>query len=229
MIVPPVNSNLITDQHNLFAHANCLASPVAVVLKPLHEYAITKRVIISTYQSTSGAGKGPMDELYLQTKSIYEKKPYQNKYFQRGIAFNVIPQVSNILEDGFSYEEFKIIKEIQKIISDEIKIAATSVRVPVMIGHGISLSIEFMKPFSLEGIKTILSQSPGIKISEDHFTTPIEAEGKDDVFVGRIRKDPTVHHGVLMWLVSDNLRRGAALDAVEIAEKIMNNHSKISL
>lgn len=221
LIVPPVNGNLVTNKHQLFAHANCLASPIAVVLKPLHDYATATRVNASTYQSTSGAGKGPMDELYQQTKSVYDGISYENKHFPRQIAFNTIPQVGKILEDGFSYEEFKIIKEVQKIISDSIAIVATSVRVPVMIGHGISLTIEFANKIELQTVKEILSSSPGIKLSQNEYTTPVEVVGNDDVFVGRIRRDPTVFNGILLWLVSDNLHRGAALDAVEISEKIL--------
>ena len=221
LIVPPINGHLITPHHHLFSHANCLASPISVVLKPLHDYAIATRANVSTYQSTSGAGKGAMDELYQQTQNVYEKKPISHQHFQRPIPFNVIPQVSEFLDDGFSYEEFKIMKEIQKIVSPDINIAATSVRVPVMIGHGMSLSIEFQKPINIETVKTILSSSVGVQLSQNHYTTPTETEGKDDVFVGRIRKDPTVPSGILLWLVSDNLRRGAALDEVEMAEIIL--------
>jgi aspartate-semialdehyde dehydrogenase len=162
-----------------------------------------------------------MNELSEQTKHVFEKKPLKIEQFTRQIVFNVIPQVGEILEDRFSYEEFKIIKEIQKIVSDEIKIAATSVRVPVMVGHGISLAIEFAKPVSVEEVKQILSSQKGIKISTDDYTTPVEVEGSDDIFVGRIRRDPTVSHGILLWLVADNLRRGAALDEAEIAERIL--------
>ena len=221
LIVPPVNADLITRSHQLYAHANCLASPISVVLKPLHEYATAKRVLISTYQSVSGAGKRPMNELSEQTKDIFERKPIKIEQFTRQIAFNVIPQVGEILEDGFSYEEFKIIKEIQKIVSDEIKIAATSVRVPVMVGHGISLAIEFAGSISVEDIINILSSRKGVKISSNDYTTSVEVEGSDDVFVGRIRRDPTVSQGILLWLVADNLRRGAALDEAEIAERIL--------
>ncbi len=220
LIVPPVNADLITAQHNLFAAANCLACPISVVLKPLNDYATIQRVLVSTYQSTSGAGKAAMDELYQQTKSIYTGEPYHNNIFARSIAFNVIPQVDQILENGFTYEEIKIIKEVQKIISPNLKIAATAVRVPVMIGHSISLAIEFSKQIDIDEIKVLLAKSPGVQLSLNDYTTPLEVAGKDDVFVGRIRRDPTVDHGLLLWLASDNLRRGAALDAVEMAETI---------
>ncbi len=220
LIVPPVNGDLITMQHNLFSVANCLACPISVVLKPLNNYAIIHRVLVSTYQSTSGAGKGAMDELYQQTKSMYTGEPYQSKYFDKPIAFNVIPQVDKILKDGFSYEEIKITKEVQKIISANLKIVSTAVRVPVMIGHSISLSIEFSKKIDLDDIRMLLSKSPGVQLSLNDYTTPAEVVGKDDVFVGRFRKDPTVDHGLLLWLTSDNLRRVAALDAVEISETV---------
>jgi aspartate-semialdehyde dehydrogenase len=222
LIVPPVNAELITAQTTLIATSNCVACPIAVVLNPLHTYAEAKRIVISTYQSTSGAGKAAMDELYQEAKSIYSGTNFKNQHFSRPIAFNVIPQVDKFAEDGFSYEEIKITKELQKLISPQLKIAATSVRVPVMVGHSISLAIEFAKPIKLDEIKALLAVSPSVKLSEHDYSTPIEIEGKDDVYVGRIRKDPTVDHGLLLWLVSDNLRRGAALDAVEIAEKILS-------
>lgn len=221
LIVPPVNLDLIAPNHNLIAHANCLASPIAVALYPLHQQFKAKRVIVSTYQSVSGAGKASMDELYQETKSVYEGRSFENRHFQRPMAFNLIPQVSEILNDGLSYEEFKIIRELQKIISSDIQIAATSVRVPVMVGHGIALAIEFERSISVEDALAVLSTSKGIEISPNNYTTPREAEGKNSVFVGRIRKDSTVESGLLLWLVSDNLRRGAALDAVEIAERML--------
>jgi len=222
LIVPPVNGHLITHSHRLFAHANCLASPMSLVLTPLHQYATITRVNVSTYQSTSGAGKAAMQALYEETKDYYAAQPVSAKHFPRPIAFNVIPQVSDILEDGFSYEEYKIIQEVQKIVSPSIQIVATSVRVPVMIGHGMSLSIEFEQPVDIDEVKALLSRSPGVTLSENHYTTPLEVQGRDDVFVGRIRRDPSVASGVLAWLVSDNLRRGAALDAIEAAEIIMS-------
>lgn len=221
LIVPPINAGLITAQESLIATANCVACPIAIALKPLHEYAGARRVLVSTYQSTSGAGKAAMDELYQQTKSIYSGVTHPAKHFRQPISFNVIPQIDQFAEDGFSYEEIKIAREVQKLISPNLKIVATSVRVPVMVGHSISLAVEFFKPVNLEEVKTLLSRSPGIQLSADHYSTPLEVEGKDEVFVGRIRKDPTVDHGLLLWLVSDNLRRGAALDAVEIAEQLL--------
>lgn len=221
LIAPPVNSHLITKQQNLYAAPNCIACPISVVLKPLHDYAVVKRVIASTYQSTSGAGKEPMDELQQQTKSLCNGEKYAPRLFPRQIAFNVIPQIDRFLEDGYSHEETKIIKEVHKIISPTIKITTTSVRVPVLIGHSISLSIEFEKSIDLKQIKDLLLKSPGIKLSENHYTTPLEAEGKDDIYVGRLRRDPTIAEGICLWMAFDNLRRGAALDTVEIAEKLI--------
>lgn len=222
LIVPPINIDLVNSSHSLYAIANCVACPVALVLKPLHDVAIVKRVCISTYQSTSGAGKKEMDELYLQTKAYIEGSFYQGELFPRKIAFNVIPQVDKFLDDGFTYEEYKIIKEIQRILSTNIKITITTVRVPVLIGHSIAMFIELSKPFELKQIKELLAASPGIKLSENYHT-PIEVEGKNDVYVGRIRLDSTVDNGLLLWATSDNLRRGAALDMVEIAEKILSS------
>lgn len=221
LIVPPVNLDQVNKDKKLFAHANCVASPAAVVLKVLHDYAVVKRVVLSTYQSTSGAGKSAMDELQEHTQAVLERKKYQTRRFPRPIAFNVIPQVSHILSDGSSHEEFKITKEIQKIISTEIQLAVTSVRVPVVIGHCISMAVEFEKPIDLTEITKKLTENPSIHFDGEDYKTPLEVEGKDEVFVGRVRRDPTVPQGILLWLVSDNLRRGAALDAVEIAEKVV--------
>ena len=161
-----------------------------------------------------------MDELYQQTKSVFSSTPHHNKIFSRPIAFNVIPQIDQFTENDFSAEEIKIAKEVQKLISPRLKIAATSVRVPVMVGHSISLAIEFNQPIQLDEIKALLATSPGLRLSADQFSTPLEVEGQDEVYVGRIRRDPSVEQGLLLWTVSDNLRRGAALDTVEIAERI---------
>lgn len=220
LIVPPVNAHLIDSTHLLYATANCIASPLSIVLKPLHNQWEVSRVIASTYQSTSGAGKEPMDELFDTSKSFLKDEKPLTKLFPRPIAFNVIPQVDKILENGFSNEESKIMKEVQKIISPEIKISATSVRVPVAIGHSMAVSIEFKKAITLDQVYQALALSPGVLISTDHYSTPLEIAGQNEVFVGRLRRDPTVENGVLLWIVSDNLRRGAALDVVEILEKI---------
>lgn len=223
LIVPPVNASLIKPTKMLYATANCLACPISIVLKPLHNYAQIKRVLASTYQSTSGAGKKAMDELYDQTKSTYENRLHPPTHFNRPIAFNVIPQVDNFLEDGSTYEELKIINEIKKIISPAIKIAVTAVRVPVMIGHSISLAVEFANEVNIEKIKNILEFSPGVKLCKNDYCTPLEVAGKNEVYVGRLRQDISTPNGILLWLTSDNLRRGAALDAVEILQILTKN------
>lgn len=221
LVVLPVNGHLVNSEQKQYSTPNCLASPIAVVLKPLHERWHVRRVVASTYQSASGAGKDPMDELFTESSRHLNGQRAETKYFPRPLPFNVIPQVDKILEDGFSYEEFKIIREVQKLVSSEIKIIATAVRVPVGIGHSISLSIEFEKPLELKEVKELLAVSPGIMLSENHYSTPIEVVGQDKVFVGRLRKDPTVENGIALWTAHDNLRRGAALDAVEIAEALL--------
>lgn len=222
LIVAPVNKHLVAiDQSRLYAMANCVSSPISIVLAPLyHRYPI-KRVIATTYQSTSGAGKRSMDELYDETKCKCENTLYERKYFKRPIAFNIIPQIDRFLDDGSTYEEFKIIKEIQKIISNDLAITATAVRVPVLIGHSVALAIEFKQDFTLEDIYALLKQSPSIKISADQYTTPVEVVGSDDVYVGRIRRDHSVPYGLHLWLCSDNLRRGAATDVVEVADELI--------
>lgn len=222
LIVAPVNKSSVSlHKSRLYAIANCVASPISIALAPLHQAFSVKRVMISTYQSTSGAGKKAMDELYWETKNLIEDKLYERTHFPRQIAFNIIPQIDKILDDGFTYEEIKIMREIQKIVSADFAITATSVRVPVMIGHSVSLAVEFDRNFSLTEAKKLLANFPGIKLSEDHYTTPIEVVGSDDVHVGRIRRDPSVPFGLQLWLCSDNLRRGAATDAAEVAEELI--------
>ena len=218
LIVPPVNGFLV-GKHSLYSTANCLASPLSVVLMPLHKKLEVKRVIVTTFQSTSGAGKEPMDELFSSSGKVLMGEAAEAKFFPRPIAFNVIPQVDKICEDGFTGEEHKIAKEVQKIVSGDIAIAATAVRVPVGVGHSMSVAIEFKKTFSIEDVKEILREAPGVVLSED-YATPREIAGQDGVFVGRMRRDPTCENGLMLWLVSDNLRRGAALDAVEVAQLI---------
>jgi aspartate-semialdehyde dehydrogenase len=226
LIVAPVNKHLISIHNSrLYAVANCLASPTSIALAPLQKKWGIKRVNVITYQSVSGAGKQAMDELHQETSSLINKQSFQRSYFKRQIAFNVIPQVGEILADGFTHEEFKIIKEIQKIIADDFPVTATAVRVPVMVGHSIALSIELNKTFDLSDIKQALREYNGLQLSEDNYTTPVEAHGSDKVFVGRIRKDPTIVNGLHLWLCSDNLRRGAATDTVEIVQEVLNQLS----
>ncbi len=222
LIVAPINRDKVNCKTTkLYAMANCVSSPISMVLAPIHQKHAIKRVNASTYQSTSGAGKAAMDELYNETKATCEGKTFTREHFKRQMAFNVLPQIDKFLDDGFTYEEYKIIKEIQKIISTDIAVTATSVRVPVMIGHSVSLSIEFHQDYSLDAIRELLKNTPGVKISADHYTTPIEVVGSDDVFVGRIRRDASTAFGLQLWLCSDNLRRGASTDVVEVAAELI--------
>lgn len=221
LIIPPVNRHLVSIHHKLYAHANCLASPIAVALSPLHQLFGIKRINAVTYQSTSGAGKKSMDECWHETKSVIEQKPYHRTQFQRQIAFNVIPQVGAIQENGFTFEEYKIIHEVRKVLGTEILMTATAVRVPVMIGHSIALNLELQRDFELQQIIELLNAAPHIQMSNNHYSTPIEVAGSDDVFVGRLRRDSSIKNGLHLWLCSDNLRRGAATDAVEIVSELL--------
>ncbi len=222
LIVAPVNGHLIEPKtHRLYSCANCIASPISLVAAPLKSAFGLKRIQATTYQSTSGAGKDPMDELKCETESLLKELPYSRSHFQRQIAFNVIPQIDKIREDGYTNEEHKIIHELQKILGLNFPVTATSVRVPVLIGHSIALSLQLEKPFQLEEVLQLLSSAPHVTISEGHYTTPAEVVGKDSVHVGRIRRDPTLENGLHLWLCSDNLRRGAATDAVEVCENLL--------
>ncbi|CAL7962472.1 Aspartate-semialdehyde dehydrogenase [Alphaproteobacteria bacterium] len=221
LIVPPVNKMLINSRQKIYAHANCLASPIATVIGPLHKYHKIHRVNAVTYQSTSGAGKVAADECWAETCSIVQKMPYERKHFKRQIALNVIPQVGAIRDDSLTSEEYKIIYEIKKIIDQNIAITATAVRVPVLIGHSIALSIEFERTFVVQDIIRILQHAPSVQLSNNDYATPVEVVDSDDVFVGRVRRDTSVESGLHLWLCSDNLRRGAATDAVEITEALL--------
>lgn len=222
LIVAPVNKQLVSiNTSRLYAIANCVASPIALTLAPLHKYSSIKRVVVTTFQSTSGAGKGPMDELYNETRSKFEEKNYPRKYFKHPIAFNIIPQIDKFLEDGSTFEEFKITHEVQKILQVDFPINVTAVRVPVFIGHSASIAIEFNNEINLEEIFTVLGEGTNLKISNNNYSTPIEVVGSDDVYIGRIRRDNTVANGINLWICSDNLHRGAATDAVEVAEEIV--------
>ncbi|MEN9405770.1 MAG: hypothetical protein RLZ12_54 [Bacillota bacterium] len=223
LIVPPVNSDLITTGLRLYAHANCLTSPIATVIAPLHWHRPLSRVQVVTYQSVSGAGKAAMDECFMETKAKINAAPYERSIFNKQIAFNIIPQVGKIREDGFTYEEYKIINELKKVVDQKLHITATAVRVPVLIGHAVAISLEWTEKIDLEqDLLQILEQAPFVKVSSSgNYLTPAEITGKDDVFVGRIRRDPSVLNGVQMWICSDNLRRGAATDAVEISTALL--------
>jgi aspartate-semialdehyde dehydrogenase len=199
---------------------------MVVALKPIHDAAGIKRVVVSTYQSTSGAGKEGMDELLNQTKSFFVNQTLDPKTFTKGIAFNVIPHIDVFLDSGVTKEEWKMMVETQKILDPDIQVNATCVRVPVFIGHSESVNIEFEKPITAERARTILRAAPGVLVIDKRedagYITPVEAAGEDATFVSRIRKDPTVEHGLSLWVVSDNLRKGAALNAIQIAESLIN-------
>lgn len=217
LIVPEVNIEVIRNyKGKIISSPNCIAIPITVVLKPLIKLSGIKRIVLSTYQSTSGAGKKAMDELFNQTKSLYDGKIEQEK---KRIAFNVIPKIGEVLSDGYTSEEEKIINEVKKILNYNIKVAVTSVRVPVFIGHAISAAIEFNSKVCINDIRNILKEAKGISYIESDVVTPIECAGKNNVYVSRLRVDDTVDFGVMMWIVSDNLRKGAALNTIQIAKK----------
>ena len=227
LIVPQVNSkDLSIMKKNIIANPNCSTAQLVIVLNKLHDKFNIKRLIISTYQSTSGAGKKPMDELIKQTKNILDNKKIDIENFTKQIAFNAIPHIDQFSTDGYTKEEIKMIQETNKILNSNIKITATCVRIPVLISHAESVNIEFENEVSVDKIKDILYQSPGCKVIDDRndggYITPIEAEGKNETFISRIRKDNSQKNAINMWIVSDNLLRGAALNAVEIAEAYIN-------
>ena len=229
LIVPQVNSNdLKKIKKNIIANPNCSTAQLVIVLKPLHDLFRIKRVVISTYQSTSGAGKAPMDELIEQTKLSLENKKINSKNFTKQIAFNAIPHIDVFADEGYTKEEVKMIDETKKILDNKIELTATCVRIPVMVSHAESLNIEFEKPFTLEKIREALDGAEGCKVIDERkdggYITPIEAEGKNETFISRIRKDNSNKNTVNLWCVSDNLLRGAALNAVEIAEAFCKNN-----
>ena len=229
LIVPQVNSNdLKKIKKNIIANPNCSTAQLVIVLKPLHDLFKIKRVVISTYQSTSGGGKAPMDELVEQTKLSLENKKINSKNFTKQIAFNAIPHIDVFADEGYTKEEVKMIDETKKILDNKIELTATCVRIPVMVSHAESLNIEFEKQFTLEKIRETLDNADGCKVIDERkdggYITPIEAEGKNETFISRIRKDNSNKNTVNLWCVSDNLLRGAALNAVEIAEAFCKNN-----
>ncbi len=231
LIVPEVNADAVRGykKKNIVANPNCSTAQMVVVLKPLHDRATVRRVVVSTYQSVSGAGKAAMDELWQQTKSKYipgqEREP---KNFPKQIAFNCIPHIDVFMEDGYTKEEWKMLVETKKILDPRIKVTATCVRVPVFVGHSESLNIEFERPISPDEAREILRESPGVLVVDKRepggYVTPLDAAGEFATFVSRIREDSTVENGLAMWVVSDNLLKGAALNAVQIAETIVNRN-----
>tara|TARA_Y100000590_G_scaffold468366_1_gene650910 strand:- start:4676 stop:5692 length:1017 start_codon:yes stop_codon:yes gene_type:complete len=227
LVVPEVNSNTLKKiKKNIIANPNCSTIQLAVVLKPLHDLVPIKRVIVSTYQATSGAGRASMDELFEQTKDIFSNNTIKKKYFTKQIAFNVIPHIDIFLDDGQTKEEWKMQVETKKIIDEKIQVSATCVRVPVFIGHGEAVNIEFEKEISEDKLKEVLKKSPGISIvdyrKDEGYVTPEECAGEDKVFVSRIRKDNTSKNCISLWIVADNLRKGAALNAIQIGEELIN-------
>jgi len=224
LIVPEVNPEAIVGykKSNIIANPNCSTIQMVVALKPLHDLAKITRVVVATYQSVSGGGKEAMDELFNSTKKIYENQFLPPKKFSRRIAFNVIPQIDSFMDDGFTKEEWKMRVETKKILDEKIEVVATCVRVPVFVAHSESINVEFEKPISVKEARRALEKSDGILVidnpKEGQFITPIESAAKDAVFVSRLRKDPSVANGLAMWVVADNLRKGAALNAVQIAE-----------
>tara|TARA_A100000164_G_scaffold192908_1_gene171255 strand:+ start:28 stop:1038 length:1011 start_codon:yes stop_codon:yes gene_type:complete len=229
LIVPEVNSKQLINfkNKNIIANANCSVIPVVVALKPLHDLYNVKRIVASTYQSVSGAGKAPMDELLSQTQEFFQNKKLESKYFTKQIAFNAIPHIDSFLENGYTKEEQKTSDEIKKILDKKIKITSTCVRIPVLVSHSISVNVEFNKKCNLEEIRNVLSSSSGCKVVDEKkdggYITPVEAEDKFETFISRIRLDDSQPNTINLWIVSDNLLKGAALNAVQTAEALIKN------
>ncbi|MCM8730327.1 aspartate-semialdehyde dehydrogenase [Hephaestia sp. GCM10023244] len=232
LIVPEVNPEAIDDytKRNIIANPNCSTAQMVVALKPLHDAATIKRVVVSTYQSVSGAGKAGMDELFEQSRNIFVGDAAEAKKFTKQIAFNVIPHIDSFLEDGSTKEEWKMVVETKKILDPKVKVQATCVRVPVFVGHSEALTIEFEKALSAEDAQKILREAPGVmlvdKREDGGYVTPVECVGDYATYISRVRDDATVENGLALWCVSDNLRKGAALNAVQIAELLGRRHLK---
>ncbi|MFA5878964.1 MAG: aspartate-semialdehyde dehydrogenase [Candidatus Margulisiibacteriota bacterium] len=228
LVVPEVNEADLAWHKGIIANPNCSTAQLVVVLKPIHDAAKIKRVVISTYQSVSGAGKEAILELENQARANLSGQVYQPKKFAYPIAFNVIPQIDSFTENGYTKEELKMVNETKKIMNDQnIKLTATTVRVPVFVGHSESVNIETEKKLTVEEIKALLSSAPGVKVVDDPakglYPTPRDCAGLDEVLVGRIREDISIANGIDLWIVADNLRKGAALNAVQIAECLIKN------
>jgi aspartate-semialdehyde dehydrogenase len=230
LVVPEVNGRSIADYKNrgIIANPNCSLIQLVVALKPLHDVAPIKRVVLSTYQSVSGAGKDAMDELYNQTRAMYMNNPAQSNHLPRTIAFNVIPQIGAFRDDGSTDEEWKMKVELQKILSPHIQVSVTCVRVPVFIGHCVAATVEFERPITADQARKVLKNAPGIIVTdttdESDYITPIECAGEDPVYVSRVRQDTSVEHGLSLWVVADNVRKGAALNAIQIAEILAKDY-----
>jgi aspartate-semialdehyde dehydrogenase len=229
LIVPQVNSeDLKKIKKNIIANPNCSTAQLVIALKPLHDAFKIKRVVTSTYQSVSGGGKAPMDELIEQTKLFLDNREIKSKNFTKQIAFNAIPHIDVFTDDGYTKEELKMTNETKKILDPKIELTATCVRLPVLVSHSESVNIEFEKPFTVDKVRQLLDNADGCKVVDERkdggYSTPIEAAGKNDTFISRIREDKTINNGLNLWIVSDNLLRGAALNAVEIAETLIKNN-----
>jgi aspartate-semialdehyde dehydrogenase len=230
LVVPEVNPQAIAEfsKRNIIANPNCSTIQMLVALKPLHDLAVIKRIVVATYQSVSGAGKEAMDELFTQSRAIFVNDAITKEVFAKQIAFNVIPHIDVFMKDGATKEEWKMLVETQKILDPRIKVSATCVRVPVFIGHAEAVNVEFEKPLSPSQARAALQKAEGITVidrpEEAAFVTPVECTGEDNVFVSRIRKDASLENGLNMWVVADNLCKGAALNAVQIAEILVRDY-----
>ena len=229
LIVPQVNSDDLKNiKKNIIANPNCSTAQLVIALKPLHDLFVIKRIVVSTYQSVSGGGKAPMDELIEQTKLVLDGKLVTSKNFTKQIAFNAIPHIDIFSDDGYTKEELKMTNETKKILDRKIDLTATCVRLPISVSHSESVNLQFEKSFSIEKVKDALNNFDGCKVIDERvdggYVTPLEAEGKDETFISRIREDKTIKNGLNLWIVSDNLLRGAALNAVEIAETLIKNN-----
>jgi aspartate-semialdehyde dehydrogenase len=230
LVVPEVNPRAIAqyEKRGIIANPNCSTIQMVVALKPLHDLATIKRVVVATYQSVSGAGRSAMDELFTQTRGIYVNDSPTPERFTKQIAFNVIPHIDIFMDDGSTKEEWKMAGETRKILDPKIAVVATCVRVPVFISHAEAINLEFLKPISEDEARSALRQAPGITVidhrTDEGYVTPAEAAGDDAVYVSRIRKDSTVAHGLSLWVVADNLRKGAALNSVQIAELLASEY-----
>lgn len=230
LVVPEVNPDALAgfSKRNIVANPNCSTIQMVVTLKPLHDIARIKRIVVCTYQSTSGAGKEAMDELFLQTRGIYTNDTPRAEVFPKQIAFNAIPQIDDFMDDGMTKEEWKMVVETKKILDPSVKISASCCRVPVFVGHSEFVNVEFENEISADQAKRAIRDAPGVALidreSEMEYVTPVEIAGEDDVFVSRLREDPSVENGLNFWCTSDNLRKGAALNAVQLAELLVKKH-----
>jgi aspartate-semialdehyde dehydrogenase len=230
LVVPEVNAHHIAGyaKRNIIANPNCSTIQMVMVLAPLHELAHIERVVVATYQSVSGAGRKAMDELFNQTRAIYMNQPARNEVFTKQIAFNAIPHIDTFQADGSTREEWKMAVETRKILGSEIRVSATCVRIPVFVGHGEAVNLELTRKITVEQARAALRATPGVAVVDrrvdEGYVTPVECAGEDQVYVSRVRADPTVDNGLSLWITCDNLRKGAALNAVQIAEELVRSY-----